>query len=122
MTIQDVKKDRRDEVDVQGYDLENAFGVFEDRRGNYVYNLNQTVYFPDLDQLPDSALKYYQCKELDQWTTVSYNVYGTTRYAWLIMKVNKIRDALVKPFKGQVIAYLPQDALKSVLDQMEAGS
>lgn len=106
MTTQDIKREYKDEVDVKSADLENAFTVFLDRRGNYVYNLNETVCFPDIDSIPDSALKYYQCKELDQWTTVAYNVYGDTRYAWLLLKLNKIRDALTKPYKGQVVVYI----------------
>ena len=119
MTIQDIKRERADEVDVKSADLENAFTVFLDRRGNYVYNLNETMCFPDIDMIPDSSLEYYQCKELDQWTTVAYNVYGDTRYAWLLLKVNKIRDALVKPFTGQVIAYIPREKLNVIQKAME---
>ena len=26
-------------------DLENFFSIYEDKRGNYFYNLNETVYF-----------------------------------------------------------------------------
>lgn len=116
MTVRDLKKDNGDSINVESADLENMFQVFKDRRGNYVYNINSTVYFPDLKTLPDSVLGYYQCKELDHWTTVSYNIYGTTRYAWLIMKLNNVRNALNKPFTGQTLVYISPDKVDQIMN------
>ena len=69
-----------------GYDVESVFNIHEDLRGNIVFNLNETTYF----NVPKNMLK---AKILDHplhWSTISYEIYGTTRLAWFLLKLNNI--------------------------------
>lgn len=91
-------------------DLESMFDIYLDERGNYVFNLNETVYFMDgIDRLPTYVSTYRQ-----YWTTLSYNIYGTTRLAWLLMKVNDVTaDNVFRPIEnGESIRYVPSERIQ----------
>ena len=97
-------------------DMENFFDVFEDKThvgDPYAYNLNSTVYF---DGAP--RLKYTLSHDMF-WTTISYEIYGTTRLWWVLMKVNGVNsDNLFEPVKAsQTIKYLDKDFVRDILVQ-----
>jgi len=71
-------------------DFENFFDITTDRNGYKRYNLNSTLY---LNYSYGDLLEYVPSHDL-HWTTVSYNIYGTTRLAWLLCKINKISDPI----------------------------
>lgn len=84
------------------HDLENMFDVFKDRKQNNVFNLNKTLYVSvDKDRLPDFICDYEM-----HWPLISYKIYGTTRLAWLLMKLNSIKA------KDMFKAMQPKDAVK----------
>lgn len=87
------------------YDLENMFDVFNDSRGNNVFSLNKTLYIKvDLDALPE-----FICDHEMHWPLISYKIYGTTRLAWLLQKINGVTAADI--FKAKqpkdIVKYLP---------------
>ena len=90
-------------------DMENFFSVFEDKRGNYVYNLNETIYV----DAPDS-LREYRCPHTMHWPLISYKIYGTTRMAWLLLKLNNVsfRDTFKAKMPGDTVKYVDKDSLK----------
>lgn len=103
-----------DDVDYLKYaDLENMFGVFQDGQGRYFYNLNETVY---LQYGEGDLLQYVATYEM-QWPLVSYAVYGTTRLAWLLMKVNGVpASRMFEPVRpSQKVYYVPADQAKEIL-------
>ena len=67
-------------------DLENIFDIYVDKRNNAVFNANETLYINvNKDTLPE-----FVCSSPMHWTILSYKIYGTTRLAWLLLKINNI--------------------------------
>lgn len=67
-------------------DFENFFDVEKLDNGLYSFNLNETIFFDAKNGgynvfIPDHDMF---------WPLVSYKVYGSTRLAWLLMKVNGV--------------------------------
>ena len=54
------------------------------------------------------------------WTLISYKIYGTTRLAWLLWKVNNvpIADTFKAKQPGDIIYYLPKDYVQSIVSDM----
>ena len=72
---------------VQITDLENIFNVYTDKNGNYYFNLNMSLYL----SVTSDNISIYTCKSDLQWPLISYNIYGTTRLAWLLLKLNEVK-------------------------------
>ena len=113
MKIDEADKDANTKVT----DLEHMFSVFIDRRGNYSFNLNETVYLSDVrkSELPHLTIDhdYY-------WTTISYRIYGTTRLAWLLMKVNGVRAENIFDIvpRGTAIYYLERGVVNELIQNL----
>ena len=88
-------------------DLENMFDVYVRQDGGYAYNLNETVYV----DVPDSQLLDYVCQTRMHWPLISYRIYGTTRLAWLLMKVNRVQpdDMFRAKEPSETVKYLDPD-------------
>lgn len=69
-------------------DFENYFDIHIDDKNNYVYNLNATAQII----ISDEYIKLYKCQSDIHWPLISYNLYGTTRLAWLLLKLNNVKD------------------------------
>lgn len=84
-------------------DLENMFNIFSDDEGRLLYNLNETVYV-NSGGAPEYTVTYDS-----QWTLISYKIYGTTRLAWLLMKLNGVElPEAFRPVKaGTAVKYIP---------------
>ena len=94
-------------------DFEHFFEVYLDRHGNYAFNLNQALYF----RFDPAKLQKYQCKHDMFWPLISYNLYKTTRLAWVLMKVNNVDvDSMFKPvLAGQSVSYISKDTIQQIL-------
>ena len=95
-------------------DFDNFFNVYLDKRNNYIYNLNKSMYF----LIEDGATQEYLLKHDMHWTLVSYKLYGTTHLAWLLMKINNIDAAHVfdKIKAGAIVKYIPKEQLTTVIN------
>ena len=104
------------EVDksVRFVDFENTFDVYEDKRGMYVYNLNSNVY---LNGVPTA--KFSPSHDMF-WTTISYELYKTTRLWWILMKLNQVKmEDTFKPVRaGETIYYLEEPDMQSLLNSI----
>lgn len=111
MRIQDIDDAYRSYLKVS--DLDNFFSIRKDKRGNYVYNLNETVYI----NIPDDQLLDYTTQCNCYWPLISYNLYGTTHLAWLLMKINKVsaKDVFKKIPASQNIKYVDNDYVQNIL-------
>lgn len=99
---------------IQFVDLENFFDVYEDKAlygDPFAYNLNSTVYFDGIPQLD------YNLKHDMFWTTLSYEIYQTTRLWWLLMKVNKVdADSIFESVRaGSTIKYIDKDVVRDII-------
>ena len=95
-------------------DLENFFDVYEDKTSYgdpFAYNLNSTVYFEGIPQL-EHKLQHDMF-----WTTLSYEIYQTTRLWWLLMKVNNVGvDEIFEPVRaGSTVKYIDKDVVRDVI-------
>lgn len=94
-------------------DFENFFTVHTDKNERYFYNLNSTLSFAgSTDSLPT-----YTCTATSHWTLVSYQIYGTTRMAWLLMKLNNVSAAdIFKPLQpGDKVKYLSREQAEAIV-------
>ena len=97
-------------------DLENMFTVHVDRKGNYAFNLNEGLYLSyDTTNLPKIKLDHDLF-----WTTISYKIYGTTRLAWLLMKINGIEADRIFDIQttGTDIYYLSKETVNRLLTEI----
>lgn len=94
-------------------DLENLFTVRQDSRGNYMYNLNESLYL----DIPDRQLLSFTCDAQMHWPLISYRLYGTTRLAWLLMKINRVGagDMFKAKSPSDVVKYVDKDILQQVV-------
>ena len=113
MKITDLKNEIDNYYDiVKMTDLEHMFNIYEDQHENYKYNLNITLYVDALS---------YDIHVLNhdlQWPTISYQLYGTTRLAWLLMKLNNVDAAHVFDFvkAGDKVKYIPNNYVQQILN------
>lgn len=97
-------------------DFENFFNIF-DINGNVQYNLNSTLYF----NISDDILEDYTLSTNAHWPLISYQIYGTTRLAWLLLKINKIqtKDIFKIRCAAETIKYIPiQYVQQNILQQI----
>lgn len=71
------------------FDLDKMFSLFIDEKGQWKFNLNSTFYLIDI---PDAVCDWYVCPTDMHWPSISWKVYGSTRLAWFLMKLNNVRD------------------------------
>lgn len=97
-------------------DLENIFGVYQDKRKNLVYDINETLYI----NVDKSILSMFICDCDMHWTLISYKLYGTTRLAWLLWKINDVQPQNIFDIKhpGDVILYLPKDCVNDIISNI----
>ena len=88
-----------------GNDLEQMLGAYLDEQNVWTLNLNSTFYAINI---PDDVCEEYTLTSNLHWPTISFNIYGTTRLAWLLMKLNGVKDRNIFDIihSGQTIKYL----------------
>ena len=97
-------------------DFDNFFNVYQNEstdKKEYRFNLNNTLYLV----CDDSELSLFECTCNCHWPLISYKIYGTTRLAWLLMKVNgvKAQDVFKMKFPGDIIKYLPKEKINQIV-------
>ena len=97
-------------------DIENMFNVHVDRKDNYVFNLNETIYV----NVPLDSTKIYIPDHPQFWALISYELYQTTRLDWLLMKLNGIdcKEIFIPVKAGQPIVYLEKNDVRNILDAL----
>lgn len=95
-------------------DLEHMFNVYQDSNSNYKYNLNTALYI----EAPDSRCSHFTVSYDCHWPLVSYNIYGTTRLAWLLMKLNDVKatNVFMKIKAGTTVKYLAKETVQNIID------
>lgn len=104
-----------DELSLKVSDYESALDVYVDKRGRWVYNLNQRMIVDADDVLQDHIVT---CDT--HWPVISYDIYSTTRFAWLLMQVNHVKaEDVFKPvLAGTTVKWLPVQQLQTVVTAM----
>ena len=68
-------------------DLTDIFNGYYSSEGIPFYNLSKSVKFPEDDNL-DFYLYLYNSEDIP-WTVLSYNIYNTIDYWWVLSSLNK---------------------------------
>lgn len=97
-------------------DFENFFNVYQDKKGNYFYNINTNMYL----DIAEDVLDEYVCTYDMQWPLISYKLYGTTRLAWLLMKINKVqpKDVFKLKHPGDVVKYIEKQQMLNLVAEI----
>ena len=98
-------------------DFDNFFHIYQNPDSYFQYNINSTVYI----DVPSSRLKTYVCQHDMHWPPISFNIYGTVRLAWVLMKVNNITPDIafnIVPASSEV-KYLDRSDITTVIDEFE---
>ena len=111
MKISDVDKS------VKYSDFENFLDIYEDDSlpgSPYRFNLNSTVYFVGV---PKSTERITHDMF---WTTLSYQIYGTTRLWWVLMKVNGVgMNKAFEPVRaGSAVKYIQKETLRGIITNL----
>lgn len=95
-------------------DLENLFNINLDQKGNYVFNLNETIYL----NIPKENLKVYIPDHPQFWPLISYELYKTPRLDWLLMKLNNVSTSDVfRPVPAtKIVYYIDTGDVQDILD------
>jgi hypothetical protein len=111
MKLEDIDSDN-----VKVTDLETMFSVYLDKRGNYALNLNEGLYL----SFQKSKLPHMKLDHDLFWTTISYKIYGTTRLAWLLMKINDVKADQIFDIQrtGTDIYYIPKENMNRLLQEL----
>lgn len=100
---------------IQISDFENFLNVHE-IDNNVIFNLNMTINI----NVSESNKLEYTLKTKAHWPLISYKIYGTTRLAWLLMKINKVKPSEVCKIKnaGDKIYYISDDNVRYILENI----
>lgn len=86
--------------------------------GELHYLINRSVYINGADNPSPANFSTYNIQEGDNWTLISYKLYGTIDLWWLLCKVNRIADPTQVLQGGGNIKYLPQNIVDSLLTDL----
>jgi hypothetical protein len=96
-------------------DLENILTVYIDKNDNLILNLNETLYVTGIKNLDTIIVE-----QPIHWSTLSYRLYGTTRLAWLLLKINGIssKNIFNKIDPNIPVSYLPKTDVITIINQI----
>ena len=65
-----------------------------------------------------SGVEEYQITHNMFWPIVSYKIYGTTRLAWLLMKLNNVKNDSIFNIlhAGDKVKYITQEYLNNIVN------
>ena len=107
----------KDTIERKRFFKNNRFRKFFDvykKDDKYYYNLNTSLYL----NCDETNLKTYICTHEMHWPLISYNIYGTPRLAWLLLKINKVstKDVFIKKQPGDEIKYISDDKITNIVE------
>ena len=97
--------------------LSNVMSV-ETVGNQYVYNIMSTFQIIDIDQIESSYFQYYTANPNDTWNLMSYNIYGTVDFYWLLLKLNDARDPTFDPIPGTRYRYVSESDVVEIVNSI----
>lgn len=100
------------------YRYENIFKVFESEdKAALFYNIVKNIQVPD--DINNQVFDIITLQENVPFTTLSYQLYGTTYLWWLICVINNIQNPFDPNNSGKKLKVLKKQYLKPVLDNIK---
>lgn len=117
MSTKRLKEFKSDRHKVESIDMANMFNVYN-RSGVNTFNINKTMTFPKLEDIPVSYYTEHQILAGDQWSFIAHDGLGDWKLWWIIAKFNGIVDPTQMPPVGSVIKIPTEELVKYVLNDM----
>lgn len=102
------------------YNFANLFNVINLGEKSY-FNINKTILFENMDDIPLSYYSSYIIKSGDSWTGISFKFYKTIKLWWLICKVNNIKNPFFELTPGKNIKILDISIINDILQSIKMG-
>lgn len=102
------------------YDYANIFNVYIDENNLSYYNLYNTINI-DLD-IDHTLYTEYFWSDVDDWYTLSFKSYGTTRLWWILLLANQVMNPFEDIIPGQKIKILNSSTVSTILNQISLNS
>lgn len=93
--------------------ITNIFNQYETSEGVPFILLSRNVHFPDDN---DTLYEYIYVSENIPWTIMSYHLYGTIGYWWVLSSLNKKYPFYAK--KSTNVKYIPKSILEEILNHI----
>ena len=100
------------------YRYENIFKVYQTGQKNFFfYNIIKTIQIPDNinNNIFDTITLYNGVP----FTTLSYNIYGTTYLWWLICIINNVKNPFDTNNAGKSFKIIKKQYIKIILDSIK---
>lgn len=94
-------------------DISNIYNLYETKEGVPFYLLSKSVSFPEDS---DDIYEYCYVSEDTPWTVVSWKLYDTIDYWWVVSSINKKSHFYAK--RGEIIKFIPKKTLEDILNQI----
>jgi LysM repeat protein len=104
-------------ADAPSNSISEMLNIYE-LNNQYVYNSLRTLQLLDLESINQSYFKYYTVERKDTWASISYKIYGTISFYWLILKLNSVKDPMVDPVIGEVVKYIDDSDVRDIVNLM----
>ena len=106
-------------------DISNIFSVEQNTNSDgsvdTFYNLNDGLVIEGIDEIPSDGVKVYKVISGDTLKSISYKIYGTINYWWLIAKLNRIDDAFIMLEAGTTLRVLDEEYMKYIVSMAKRG-
>lgn len=115
----DYQNNIKDLPSLELYRYENIFKVYQiDDKNFYFYNIIKNIKAPnDIDNNIFQLITY---NGTTPFTTLSYQIYGTTYLWWLICVLNNIQNPFDSNNAGKQLKILKPQYLKPILDSIKS--
>lgn len=100
------------------YRYENIFKVYKTTDNYYFYNIIKNIQVPK--DLSNQIFDVILLNENIPFTTLSFNLYGTTYLWWLICIINDIQNPFDINNTGKSLKVLKKEYLKVVLNTIKS--
>lgn len=99
-------------------DLANMFNVIVDKHGYAKYNINSTLEFINLKDIPLEYFTTHQIRANDTLMTVAQKYYGDLRLAWLVAKSNDLTNMFTRLEPDKKLRILNKDLVDSIIEAL----
>lgn len=103
-------------------DLSNTFDVVEHVNGNgtvdSAYNYNISCGIVDISDIPKRLIRYYMVRQNDTLKLISYKLFDTIDFWWLIAKINHIDDVLAPLTVGAPLITFDKQTMGAIYSEV----
>lgn len=94
--------------------MKNIFNQYTSTEGVPFISLSKNITFPS-----DESLDFYKWKYISEdtpWTVLSYEIYGTIDYWWILSSINEKYIFYVP--EGSEIKFIPKSYIKDIIEKI----